>query len=367
MALLINNDVSRRMMDMEEAVEVMEDAWVQLANGDAAFMPRTDMGSSKTVDLGPEYDYSEYWLAVLQGLISDPPRYAMRFRSDLLGYVVREGGGIVGERYNVEPGKFLGFILLFDASTGELIGLMNDGIIQHVRVAAQAAVGAKYLAREDATEIGMIGSGGMAESYVEALSTVRDIQSVKVYSPTTEHREQFATKMSDRLGIEVTPKPSPQEAVEGTDIVATCTSSATPVYDHEWLEPGQFLVDVRPSEIDSATVEAIDRTIVTDRRPHIAWRDIFVGPDEDYEKRLELMGGSDEGINDHKERDYPTLSQLISGETPGRESADETVFFYNRSAGIQFAALGNMIYEKAKENDLGTAIPLEWFHQDIKA
>ena len=64
--------------------------------------------------------------------------------------------------------------------------------------------------------------------------------------------------------------------------------------------------------------------------------------------------------------DYPMLAKVITGEVEGRTSDDQTIFYHNTSAGLQFAAVGRLVYEKAREAKLGMPLPLEWFLQDIR-
>src|SRR4029078_1503320 len=107
-----------------------------------------------------------------------------------------------------------------------------------MRVGGGGCIGAKYLAREDSRVVGMLGSGGMARTFLEAFACVRDIRMCKVYSPNTKRREDYAEEMSKMLGIEVRAVNSAREAVRGVDILSSCTDSMKPVYDAEWIEKG---------------------------------------------------------------------------------------------------------------------------------
>ncbi len=157
MALLINNDVSARVLRMEDALPAMESAFRQLALG-YAFQPRTDFWSWLPVN-GDFYRWGS-----LLGMISDPPTASSWFKSDILTWN-RSAMSQTRSWHNVQPGMYCGFLLLLDTSNGDLIALMNDGVLQHVRVGATAGLGAKYLARPDSEVLGVLGSGGMARSY----------------------------------------------------------------------------------------------------------------------------------------------------------------------------------------------------------
>jgi ornithine cyclodeaminase/alanine dehydrogenase-like protein (mu-crystallin family) len=359
MTLLINNDVTRRVLETADAVDVMEDACTQLANGEATFQPRTDVVSPVTAS-SDDYEWDDepewYTWGSLLGAISDPPRLALRFKSDVLSWETVDDT-VVESKYNVEPGTFMGFMLLIDTSTGELIGLLNDGELQHVRVGATAGVAAKHLAREDASTVGMLGSGGMARTYLEAFTAVRDIERATVYSPTPEHREAYAREMSDQLDVEVEAVDSAEAAVTDVDIAAACTDTRSPVYFEEWLSPGTFVTNTVPTELSDATYDAVDRVVTTDNRP---FQRYVIGDEEDdrrYKQRHPEW---------FEQREYEPISDVLVGEGGGRQAPDETIVYDNISAGIQFAAVGNLVYEQAAERGLGVEIPLSWFQQEIR-
>jgi len=111
---------------------------------------------------------------------------------------------------------------LLSTRNGEPLAFINDGHLQHMRVGGGAGLGAKYLARPDSRVVGMIGSGGMARTYLEAFTRVRDVQKVRVYSPSKAHREAYAEEMSTEHDIEVEAVDSAEEAVRGVDIVSCC-------------------------------------------------------------------------------------------------------------------------------------------------
>ena len=91
------------------------------------------------------------------------------------------------EKYCIEPGTFCGLILLVSTANAEPLALLQDGYLQHMRVGGCCGLGVKYLARADGTTVGMLGSGGMARTSLQAVCQVRDIRRVRVFSPTRAH------------------------------------------------------------------------------------------------------------------------------------------------------------------------------------
>ena len=126
---------------------------------------------------------------------------------------------------------------------------------------ADAALGVKYLSRQDSESVGMIGSGAMARAFLEAFTNVRDIKRCRVYSPTKANREAFAAEMSERLEIAVDAVDSAREAVRDCDILSSCTDSMTPVYDADWIRPGMHVTNLGRREMPEEATGKFDIVI----------------------------------------------------------------------------------------------------------
>ena len=355
MPLLINNDVTARVLKMDAAVEAMEKVLEQYAQGLATFQPRTDFWAPTAKD-GDYYRWGS-----LIGAMFDPPTLALRFKSDIITWH-RNGHFHTEEWHNVEPGKYCGFILLIDMTNGEIIALMNDGVLHHVRVGATAGVGTKYLSREDSCVLGVVGSGGMAETYAEAICAVRPIEEIRVFSPTAANRDSYAEKISNKLGIPVTAKENNIEVARDADIVALCTDSLKPVYTMEMLaaqRPGATFIRCRLDEVDEPVLKSVDRIFGNQREPYAEY---IIGSPEERDRRP----GNKEYRRRYRPREYPFLADVIAGKIPGRKNNTESIFYDNNSAGLQFAAVGRIVYDRAKELGLGMEIPMEWFQQNIR-
>lgn len=358
MALLIDNNVTRQVLDTAEAVEVMDDAFSQLAGRGATFQPLTNFVAPITEDgtYGWDDEPEFYNWGSHLGMIQDPPRLALRFKSDIR-YRETNDGTELSKKYNVEPGTYMGFILLFDTSTGALIGLLNDGELQHVRVGASAGVACDHLAREDASTAGILGSGGMARTYLESFAAVRDLERVEVYSPTRAHREEFAETMSEELDLVVRAVDDAETAMTDVDIAATCTDARTPVYFEEWLSPGTFVTNAASTELTDGVYESVDRIVTNHNHPsyyHI------LGSESDEQSFHDFFPGRTEST------DYELLADAVTEDGTARRNDEECILYDNMHIGIQFAAVGNLVYERAREQGLGMEIPLAWFQQTVR-
>jgi alanine dehydrogenase len=253
------------------------------------------------------------------------------------------------------------------------VAFINDGFLQHMRVAGGAGLGVKYVARQDAQVVGMIGSGGMARTYLEAFAQVRKITKVNVYSPNRDNAKLYADEMSAKFKIEVTPVDSARDAVKNVDIVSCCTSSIDPVFKTAWLEPGMHVTDVTWDETEPGFANDVDVAVsMGESTPYLE----NPPPGAFYASHGFLgyvAGQPDEKaiIPKRPPRDeilkMPTLADVISGKAKGRTNDRQTSWFLNLGVmGVQFAAVCAAVYNEAKKKGIGREIPTEWFTQSIR-
>ncbi len=361
MALLLNNQDVERVLTVQDCIAALEEAYRDLAEGQAANFPEGGRMELHTPSPGSELNRSYTWGA-MAGLVRKAGIMALRMKSDI-GYDLQHPGGLLTqEKYCVEPGTFCGLVLLFSTKNAEPLAILNDGIIQHMRVAGTAAVAAKYLARDDSMTLGILGSGGMARTHAVALSAVRPIKRIRVYSPTPAHREEFAEEMQAKLEMEVQAVERPEIAVQEADIVAACTDSKLPVVEEKWVKPGMHLTRVLPAEF-GPWIESKSDVIIRHLKAQPSGGPVRVtaGQDKDSsnrdQRRLPALAY----------RELPTLADLVSGGTKGRTDASQITFYYNSpGSGIQFAAVGAKAYQIAKAQGIGQELPSAWFLQNIR-
>jgi len=274
------------------------------------------------------------------------------------------------EKYCVQPGTFCGFVMVFSTKNGEPLAIINDGVIQHMRVGACAGLGVKYLSREDSKTVGIFGSGGMARTYLLAFNEVRKITKVKVYSPTKKNRESYADEMGKKLGLEIIPVDKPEEVLRGSDIVATCTDSIQVlVSDPDLIESGMHLTCVKANEWSPEIVQNSD-VVIRMGRPTL---NLDVGQLRIGGEAAVVAGNAEEIKRiaspkvDIFSRDYPVLTEVMSGQRQGRTDKNQVTFFANSGTqGLQFASTAGYVVREAKKRGLGQEIPTNWFLQDIR-
>ncbi len=347
--LIIANDVVSELLPMAECIRVQEEAFRQLPSGGAIHRPRVDM----YVPAGPDDAY--YRWGSMEG--ANDGYFAIRMKSDVITWPRDINGNWTEEKYCVEPGTYCGLILLISTKNGEPLAFINDGVLQHMRVGGGAGVGVKYLSRKDSHSVGMLGSGGMARTYLEAFTCVRDITSCKVYSPNRAHREAFAIEMSDHLKIDVRAVETAREAVQGCDILASCTDGMSPVYDAAWIEPGMHITNLNWNEMPDDAINHFDVFVrqggagleltQSERvRAGVGHSpSAFIGGTQEEMKRLPdpssrrtVMGDSAASATAGSGADKPEFADLVTGKCPGRTSPEQVTFYRNvGNQGLQFS------------------------------
>ncbi len=237
------------------------------------------------------------------------------------------------------------YTMLFDPEGGELLSIMQSDRLGQMRTGAASGVATKYLAREDANTLGLYGAGWQAESQLEAIAAVRDLERVIVYSRREESRKKFAEKMSERLGMEIETTHSADEPA-AQDIVVTATSSREPVLLGEWLRPGTH---VNAAGSNFLFKSEIDREVVR--------RASFVCVDSREELGLaagDLVQPLETGLI-LPEAVYE-LGQVIAGQVEGRQGPEDITLFASQGLALEDIAAARVVYDRAVERDVGRDI-----------
>ena len=358
--LLINNQTVEKILDIKGCMEALETGYRDLIDQRAVYRGRYDLFVPND---DPKLMYR--W-GTMEGASRSFETFAIRMKSDMLEWP--EGKTV--EKYCVEPGTFCGFVMVFSTRNGEPLAIINDGILQHMRVGGCAGLGAKYLSREDSSTIGIYGSGGMARTYLLAFNQVRSIDQVKVFSPNRTNREAYAKEMSQKLGIKTTPVERPDGVMRGSDIVATCTDSIQVVVDDPaWVEPGMHLTCVKANEWNPEIVDNADLVIKMGRPTlNLDVGQIRIGGE------AAVVAGNAEEIKrianpkvDIFSTDFPLLTDIMAGKLKGRTERNQVTFFANSGTqGLQFASTAGYVVREAKRRGLGQEIPTSWLLQDIR-
>lgn len=361
MPLFLNNEDVEQVLTMKTCMEALEILYRELGEGNAVAAARTDIHSPTAAAQNSEAPMAHY----LKSMSGASPHFgtaALRLSSDIVAWR-QAGDGMRREKIPALPGaRWLGLVLLFSSANGELLAIMNDGVIQRMRVGGTNGVATKYLAREAAATVGLIGSGWQAGTQVMAVCEARAIKKIKVYSPTRANRERFAEAMSSVVGVEIAPVETQEEAVRGVDIIITSTNARKPFLGPEALCEGVHLSCMQRDEANDDALRRCSPLVV------------HTNLTENNSTSSQLSRSAREGFQfrDHPMargidwKALPTLPDLVCGRVKGRERAEQiTGFVNNIGLGVQFAAVGAKVFEAAKARGLGREVPLGWFTQDV--
>ncbi len=355
MTLILSNKDVEQLLTMRECIDALELAYVELAAGRGLARTRSDCITPTT---RPDAHYS---LKSMDGVIPKLGISAVRIDSDIVT-MPKVGNSIRRVKVPAAPNdRYVGLVLLFSTENGEPLAILPDGVMQRMRVGATSGLGVKYLARHDAKTLGLLGSGWQAGTQLMAACAVRDIETIRCFSPRRERREAFCKEMTDILNIEVEPVDQPEAAIAEADIVLCATNSEDAIFFEHWIQPGMHIGSIKKPELDRPAIRRADRVIIhaRDNRP-------IVELSTDLPDAVAAAEGKRWPETHDKDFKFPTLPDLIAGKIKGREKEDDVTCFLNYlGLGYQFAAAGSVVYRKAKERGIGHELPTDWFTEDV--
>ena len=242
-------------------------------------------------------------------------------------------------------------IALWDQQSGALACLMSGKGVTAVRTAATTAVAIDRIAPRSALDVAVLGSGHEASTHVSALATVRELRSLRVYSPTRENRERFAARISRELGIGGRAAARPSEAVEGADLVIAAARShdETPILQGAWLERGAMVVSIGSTvpeqrEVDPETV----------RRADVIVADV---PEEVAHETGDMIAAREAGVSfDAK---MVSLADLVQERATVQQRRDNNVLFKSVGSGLQDVAVAEMCYARAQTAGVGRLFEMD--------
>ncbi|EMA66438.1 ornithine cyclodeaminase [Halorubrum aidingense JCM 13560] len=262
--------------------------------------------------------------------------------------VLPETGAMGGYTYSAGFGAEDAWFMtpLFDAASGEPLALLDGASMNPFKTGAAGAVAVDALARADATEVAVIGSGAQARGQLATTATVREFEAVRVFSPTSENREAFAEAFAGRLDADVSAVASASEAVAGADVVITATTASEPVIDDADVEPGTHVTAMgqyHPKKNELPPELIARATYVPDIRERAT------------QDAGSFLAAIEAGLvdEDHVAAD---LGEVVAGEHPGRTSDDEVTVFDSGGTGIETVAAAHMLYKRASEKGRGKTI-----------
>ncbi len=316
MALFLNENDVRQLLNMPLTIDAVEESHKELSLARAIDIPRQRTRLPQTA------------LHILQGAL--PGR-------DAIGY----------KAYTSNRSGIRFLVHVFSAASGALRVVMEADYLGMMRTGAASGVATRWLARSDAEVLGVFGAGWQAEGNIEAVAAVRKLRKVKVFARNTERLAMFCAKMSDRLAIDVVPSLSPEDTVRGSDIVSTITTASSPLFDAAWLSPG--------THINAAGSNSLIRREVGEDVLKVS-RPIVVDSVETALKEAgDLLPVMEKGRL--SERQLVELGDVILGRHPGRSKPEDITLFESQGMAIQDISVAVRLEALAREQGLGVELP----------
>ena len=323
MTLLLSRKDVQNLLTMPAAIQIVEEAFRQLALGNVIMPQRTVIR-----------------VAQHGGTYLGMPAY-IGGEMDALAIKVVSVYAHNPAQYNLPT--TMGTLLLNDPKTGAPLAVMDASYLTAVRTGAVSGVATKHLARQDARRVGVFGAGIQAQTLVWAVCTVRNIESANVYDSDAKRARDYAAEMSKRLNISVTPVDDPRQAVKGMDVIVAASSASQPVFDGNWLVPGQHINGIGSHSPDARELDAT--TIVRSKVvPDL--------PEACLVEAGDIMIPLNEGAIT-KDHIHAGLGEIVAGLKPGRESDQEITLFKSVGLALQDVSTASFVYRKALEAQVG--------------
>lgn len=317
MALFLTEKEVSRLLTVDMAIEAVESAHRDLALGQALDTPRARSRLPQTV------------LHILQGALP---------AQGVLGYKAYTS--------NRSGNRFL--VHLFDAASGELKAVLEADTLGMLRTGAASGVAAKWLARPDSRVAGVFGSGWQAEGQVRAICAALPLAEVKVWARQADRLADFCARMRETTGVRVVPAANPEATVRDSDLVATVTTAAQPLFAAEWLAEG--------THVNAAGSNALIRQELSEatvRRCGLVCVDSVATALAEAGDLLPLL---EKGRL--QARQLVELGEVICGRHAGRSDAGQITLFESQGMAIQDLAVALRVVRAAEKAGLGQELPL---------
>ena len=321
--LILNNAAIEKLLGMPACIDEMEAALASLAREQAHNPLRMVVRPPNA-----------------KGLLGLMPAY-MKDDQTFFGL---KAIGVFHQNQLVGKDSHQGIVCLFDGETGEPLAIMNASAITAIRTAAVSAVATKVLARQDASDLAIIGSGVQASSHLAAMNLVRTLKRVRVASRKVENAKKFAARNAAHYSFPIEAVSNTEEAIRDADIIVTATSSQQPITRREWIAGGAHINAIGAS---IATAREIDAATVADSKLFVDRRESAVNEAGEY--LLALRDGVIEPSHIVAE-----VGEILIGEKSGRTAADEITLFKSVGLAVEGLASARYLYDRAVELNEGS-------------
>jgi ornithine cyclodeaminase len=322
--LVLSEKQVQSLIDLDELIAALEQAHIQYSTGKAIMPVRLVVP-----------------LPQIQGRITSMPGYLNEDKT--LGMKV-----VTYFQDNPKQNlpAILATIMLFSSDTGKMIAAMDGGYITAIRTACASALATRTLANANTPVLGILGAGVQARAHIQALTRVRKLSRIKLYSPSGTSARRIKEDLEKPCGLAIEVVDSAQAAVRDSDLLVTVTTAKDPIVQAEWLKPGVHINAVgshRPDlrEIDGATMKRAKVVVDSHDAVMAECGDILLALKE------QSIGAADI---------HGEIGEVLAGVKAGRSSPSEVTLYKSVGIAIQDVAAAQLVYRKALERNVGTDV-----------
>jgi alanine dehydrogenase len=322
--LVLDQSDVEALLPMGECMTVMERALADLSAGEALAPLRHIM-----------------WLPGRVGALGTMPAHLSR-----LGVFGAKIISVFPGNHGTEFDAHQGAVMLFEAAHGRPVALVDATAVTAIRTAAVSGVATRHLARKDAGDLALLGSGTQARTHLAAMQLARPLRRVRVWSRTEAHALRFARTEGSRWHLPIEAVPTAEDAVEGADLICTTTAATEPIVRGAWISPGAH-VNAVGSSVPSA--RELDTTAVARARLFVDRRESALREAGDF-----LLAQGEGAVGDDHIRGE--IGEVILGRVAGRTADDEITLFKSVGVAVEDVASAYHVYTRALEAGAGTRV-----------
>jgi len=326
MTLVLNSSEIKKCVQLNgQLIPIIEDAFKSLALG------KTTMPPILRLDIEKYHGESDVKAAYIDGLDS----YAIKVAS---GFFNNPNLGLPSSN---------GLMILLDSKTGVLKSVLLDkGYLTDVRTAIAGAIAAKHLSNPESSNVGIIGAGIQAKMQLEALLLVRNIKTAYIWSRDSKKTNKFVQNIKDKINIKIIACESPEQTVNLSEILLTCTPSKSPIIKSEWLKKGLHITAMGS---DAEMKNELDPKIIKDCDYYIP----------DSQSQTSILGELNHAIKAglvSAEKKYNELGSVIINSNLGRRNINDVTVADLTGTGVQDTAIARHTYKISADKGFGKMI-----------
>ena len=324
--LLLKREDIKKVFTMKDSIEVVKESFVLYTEGKTETPLRTNIQVDKH-----------------EGALLFMPTYV-----EETDYASLKVINIYPNNYSKGLPTSFAQVLLIDASTGDILSILDGTYVTQLRTGAASGACFDILARKDAKVGALIGTGGQATTQLQAMMTARDLDLVKIYDSSEERLNAFVKQVREEFSefrTEIVGVASSDEAIEDADLLVTVTPSRNPVFDGSKCKPGITVSSIgsyqpHMQEMDPEILKRASK-IYFDSKSAVMEEsgDILIPLKEGIITEADITG---------------EIGDVILGNIAGRENDDEIIVFKSVGIGVQDLMAAKTIYENAAEKEIGT-------------